>query len=69
MEKIFLNVKKHSLFPLFYNYGAAFLVVAFCTLLGKIFGNFFEAIDLVMIYLIGSVPVAVRFGKGPAIRC
>lgn len=60
-------MKKQITPQLFYNYAAAVLVVALCTLLGKIFINFFEPIDFVMIYLIGSVPVAVRFGKGPSI--
>lgn len=42
-------------------------VVIICTLFGKILDNFFEPIDQIMIYLIGAIIVAARFGKRSSI--
>lgn len=49
------------------NYFIAFFAVFLCTLLGKILGNFLNATDQIMIYLIGCVIVAVRCGRLPSV--
>ncbi len=49
------------------NYSGALLLVAVCTLFGKVFDNFFEPIDQIMIYLIGAVLVAAKFGRSSSI--
>ena len=51
----------------FGNYGGALTAVVLCTLLGKIFDDFFAPIDQIMIYLIGAVLVASRFGRGSSV--
>lgn len=49
------------------NYSGAALVVIACTLFGKILDRFFEPIDQIMIYLVGAVLVAAKFGRGSSI--
>ena len=49
------------------NYGNVLLVVIACTIFGKIFNNFFEPIDQIMIYLAGAVLVAAKFGRSSSI--
>lgn len=49
------------------NYGGAILLVTICTVFGKIFDNFFEATDQIMIYLIGAVLVAAKFGRSSSV--
>ncbi len=48
-------------------YFVAILVVAFCTGIAYLMQPFFELINVVMMYLLGTVLVAVRFGRGPSI--
>lgn len=48
-------------------YLAAVFTVFLCTLFGKILANFLGPIDQIMIYLIGAVLVATRFGRRSSI--
>jgi two-component system sensor histidine kinase KdpD len=48
-----------------YAYGAA--VVLVCTLLARLMFHHFAEVNLVMVYLLGVVVVAARYGRGPAI--
>ena len=50
-------------------YGWAALVVAVCTLLACAMHWLFAPANLVMLYLLGVVFVAARWGRGPAIFC
>ena len=45
----------------------ATLVIALCTVLAKIMFGRFELANLVMVYLLGVIFVATRFGRGPSI--
>jgi two-component system sensor histidine kinase KdpD len=49
------------------NYVKAVLVVAACTLLARLMLPYFELSNLVMMYLLGVVMVAIRYGIGPSI--
>jgi len=51
----------------FEKYFAAFFAVFLCTLLGKILDNFLIPIDQILIYLIGAVLLATRFGRRSSI--
>ncbi len=48
-------------------YGVAVGVVAACTAIAWAAFGRFEAANLVMVYLLGVVAVAVRFGRGPSV--
>jgi two-component system, OmpR family, sensor histidine kinase KdpD len=48
-------------------YGWGLLVVAVCTALDALMLPYFAEANLIMIYLLGIVLVAARFGRGPAI--
>jgi two-component system sensor histidine kinase KdpD len=48
-------------------YGWGLLVVVICTALAGLMFPVFEDANLVMVYLLGVVVVATRFGRGPAI--
>ncbi len=48
-------------------YANAALVVALCSLLAWMMNDHFAAANLVMVYLVGVVIVATRYGKGPSI--
>lgn len=45
----------------------AVLVVAICTLLAGLMFPFFAAANIVMVYLVGIVVVAIRYGRGPSV--
>jgi two-component system sensor histidine kinase KdpD len=45
----------------------ALLVVAVCTGIGWLLSQYFAATNLVMVYLLGVVAVALRWGRGPSI--
>ncbi|NUQ64765.1 MAG: sensor histidine kinase KdpD [Pirellulales bacterium] len=45
----------------------AVLVVFLCTTLGSFLSHFFAAVNLIMVYLLGVLGIAVRFGRGPSI--
>jgi len=47
-------------------YGFAVLIVGFCTLLAALLGGRLTLANLVMVYLLGVVVVALRAGRGPA---
>lgn len=49
------------------SYAWAVVVVALCTVLGWLAGSWFDPVNLVMVYLLGVVVVAVRFGRGPSV--
>ena len=53
----------------FWRYGYAVCMLAVCTLMGMVLESGFglKPTDLVMIYLIGGVPVAVKWGRWPSI--
>jgi two-component system sensor histidine kinase KdpD len=48
-----------------YTWGA--LVVAICTVLAALMYPYFDEANLIMVYLLGIVAVATRFGRGPSI--
>ncbi|MGZ8217610.1 DUF4118 domain-containing protein [Methylomagnum sp.] len=48
-------------------YGSAILVTAVCTFVAKFLLGGFDPANLVMVYLLGVVIVASRFGRGPSI--
>jgi two-component system sensor histidine kinase KdpD len=50
------------------NYGKGFLTVVICTLLAWLLAPYFaeELSNLVMVYLLGIVVVATRYGRGPS---
>jgi len=48
-------------------YGKAFVVVTIATLLAAVMFNHFALVNLVMIYQLAVVIIAVRWGRGPAI--
>ncbi|MCY3022411.1 MAG: sensor histidine kinase KdpD [Planctomycetota bacterium] len=50
-------------------YGWAALTVTVCTLLAGVMNALFAPPNLVMVYLLGVVLVAARWGRGPAIFC
>jgi len=45
----------------------AAIVVGTCTALGRLFGEYVAATNLIMVYLLAVVGVALRVGRGPAI--
>jgi two-component system, OmpR family, sensor histidine kinase KdpD len=49
------------------SYAWAFGATAICTALGALMSPLFELANLVMVYLLGVVLVATRFGRGPGI--
>ncbi len=50
-----------------YSYAMSVLVVLACTLLAWAMAGRFELSNLVMVYLLGVVVVAMRFGRGPSV--
>ena len=48
-------------------YGWAAVVVIACTALAALMAPYFELSNLIMVYLLGVVAVAMRFGRGPSI--
>ncbi|HEY0607580.1 MAG TPA: sensor histidine kinase KdpD [Herpetosiphonaceae bacterium] len=48
-------------------YGRALLIVAVCTLVARLMFPYFEQSNLIMVYLLGVVVAATRYGRGPAI--
>jgi len=48
-------------------YAWAVTVTALCTLLGKLLPEFFAPTNLIMVYLLGVMIVALWFGRGPSI--
>jgi two-component system sensor histidine kinase KdpD len=48
-------------------YAWACLVVFVCTVIGVLVSQYFAPVNLVMIYLLGVVAVALKFGRGPSI--
>jgi two-component system sensor histidine kinase KdpD len=48
-------------------YLAALLVVLICTAIGFLMVRYFKPTNIVMVYLVGIVTVALRFGRGPSI--
>jgi len=49
------------------NYLMAVLVVAVCTLIARLMYHHLELANLIMVYLVGTVIVAARVGRGPSI--
>ncbi len=49
------------------HYLLSVLLIALVTLLGEFIKRYLEPANLVMLYLLGVVVIAVRFGRGPAI--
>lgn len=45
----------------------ALLMVLFCTVISRLLTEYFAPVNLVMLYLLGVVAVALRFGRGPSI--
>ena len=52
--------------PDWVGYGRASAVVAFCTVVAWLMFPFFEASNLIMVYLLGVVGVSARSGRGPS---
>ncbi len=48
-------------------YGSAILIVIACTLLAALMFPYFAPANLIMIYLVGNVVVATRYGRGPSV--
>ncbi|MGH2543909.1 MAG: DUF4118 domain-containing protein, partial [Ardenticatenaceae bacterium] len=48
-------------------YGKGVGVVLFCTLVARLMFPFFELTNLIMVYLLGVVFVAARYGRGPSL--
>jgi len=48
-------------------YGLATLIITFCTALAWVMFPYFDLPNLIMLYLLGVVAVAARFGHGPSI--
>jgi two-component system sensor histidine kinase KdpD len=48
-------------------YGRATAIVALCTVLASVMQPRFAAANLIMVYLLGTVVAAARFGRGPGI--
>jgi two-component system sensor histidine kinase KdpD len=48
------------------DYVPAVLLVAVCTLIARLMAANFESADLIMVYLLGIVIVATRYGRGPS---
>jgi two-component system sensor histidine kinase KdpD len=53
--------------PRWPGYAAAVAATAVCTALGALMAPLFELANIVMVYLLGAVLVAARFGRGPGI--
>lgn len=51
----------------FLDYVWVTIVIGFCTLLAEIMAGKFELANMVMVYLLGVIFVATRFGRGPSI--
>ena len=51
----------------FWRYGLAVLMVVITTLIGYIIHTSLEPVNLVMLYLVGTVAAAVYLGRGPAL--
>lgn len=66
LEEKILNLRERIRLSL-NDYTGGLLVVILCTAVGKIFDKFLLPIDQIMIYLIGAVLVAARFGYGSSI--
>ena len=48
-------------------YLRAILIVILCTLLASVMHPYFAAANLIMVYLVGIVIVATRYGRGPSV--
>jgi two-component system sensor histidine kinase KdpD len=48
-------------------YASALGVVVGCTVIGAVMRGFFELTNVVMVFLLGVLVAAIRFGRGPAI--
>jgi two-component system, OmpR family, sensor histidine kinase KdpD len=49
------------------NYGKGLLMVSMCSALAWIMFSYFALANLIMVYLLGVVIVAIRYGRGPSI--
>jgi two-component system sensor histidine kinase KdpD len=48
-------------------YAYSLLIVATCTLIAAGMLRYFDLANLIMVYLVGNVVVAIRFGRGPSV--
>ncbi|MEO8392071.1 MAG: sensor histidine kinase KdpD [Chloroflexota bacterium] len=48
-------------------YLRAVVIVVACTLLASVMHPYFAAANLIMVYLVGNVAVATRYGRGPSV--
>ncbi len=53
--------------PTLAQYGWGALVVAVCTAVGAVLGQFASITDVAMVYLLGAGVVATRYGRGPSV--
>lgn len=51
------------------DYWKATSVMAICTIVARLMLPFFELANVVMVYILGLVVVATRYGRGPSIYC
>lgn len=51
------------------DYWKATAVMAVCTIVARLMLPFFELANVVMVYILGLVVVATRYGRGPSIFC
>ncbi len=49
------------------HYGFSLLIVAISTIIAAGMHNYFDLANLIMVYLVGNVVIATRFGRGPSI--
>jgi two-component system sensor histidine kinase KdpD len=49
------------------HYARAFLIIVLCTLVAAVMFPIFEPANIIMVFLVGIVLIAVRYGRGPSI--
>ena len=49
------------------HYGFSLLIVTLCTILAGLMFPYFDLANLIMVYLVGNVVVATRYGRGPSV--
>jgi two-component system, OmpR family, sensor histidine kinase KdpD len=49
------------------SYAYSLLIVTVCTILAAVIHPYFDLANLIMVYLVGNVVVATRYGRGPSV--
>jgi two-component system sensor histidine kinase KdpD len=49
------------------HYACSLLIVTVCTIIAALMLPYFDLANLIMVYLVGNVVVATRYGRGPAV--